>query len=116
MIPLVKSVNYPGLARSQFHAIAKRQFGRGFGGLVTFELGGKEACFRFMDSLKMIRKATNLNDNKTLILHPASTIFSDYPAEERERMHVTDGLVRLATGIEDTQDIIDDLAQGLEKV
>lgn len=113
--PKVKTVNYPGLPGSTGYAISRRQFGGKFGGLLTFELCSKEECFRFMDSLTMVRRATNLNDNKSLILHPASTIFADYPAEEREKMMVNERLLRLAVGIEDTDDIIQDLQQGLEK-
>ncbi|MDG5815177.1 aminotransferase class I/II-fold pyridoxal phosphate-dependent enzyme [Chitinispirillales bacterium ANBcel5] len=109
-------VNYSGLTSSPFHATALAQFGKRFGGLLTFELSSKEECFNLMDSLKMIKRATNLNDNKTLILHPASTIFCDYNAKEREEMLVNDRMIRLSVGIEDVQDIIDDLKQGLEKL
>ena len=112
----VRTVNYPGLPSSRFHTVALHQFKNGFGGLLTFELESKEECFRFMDSLSMIRRATNLNDNKTLILHPASTIFADYPPQERERMQVNERLIRLSVGIEDAQDIIDDIRQGLGQV
>ncbi len=112
----VVSVNYPGLEHSRWHATAASQFKRGFGGLVTFKLSDKEQSFVFMDSLKLIRKATNLNDNKTLIIHPASTIFADYSAQECEQMGISEGLIRLSVGIEDTDDLIDDLKQGLETV
>ena len=111
----VRSVNYPGLEASPFHAIAKEQFKGRFGGILTFELINKTECFRLMDSLTIIRRATNVNDNKTLILHPASTIFADYPAAQREKnMGVSDQLIRLSVGIEDVEDIINDLKQGLE--
>jgi len=109
-------VNYPGLERSPWHAVARAQFKRGFGGLLTFELGDKAACFAFMDRLKLIRKATNLNDNKSLIIHPASTIFAQFTAEQRARMGISDGLIRLSAGIEDTEDIIDDIRQALEAI
>jgi O-acetylhomoserine (thiol)-lyase len=112
----VLSVNYPGLATSRFHAVATCQFGNKFGGLLTFELNTKEECFKFMDALGMIRRATNLNDNKTLIIHPASTIFADYSVEERERMQVNERLIRLSVGIEDAEDILEDIKQGLDKI
>lgn len=112
----VKRVNYPGLESSRWYAIAARQFKRGFGGLLTFELESKEACFRMMDSLKIIRRATNLSDNKSLIIHPGSTIYADFSAEQRIKMDISDGLIRLSVGIEDIEDIIEDLAQGLEKI
>jgi O-acetylhomoserine (thiol)-lyase len=110
------AVNYPGLPSSRFHEVANRQFNGKFSGLLTFELNSKDECFRFMDSLAMIRRATNINDNKTLVLHPASTIFADYPAPERERMQVSERLLRLSVGIEDVEDIINDIQQGLDKV
>jgi O-acetylhomoserine (thiol)-lyase len=69
-----------------------------------------------MDNLAMVRRATNLNDNKSLVLHPASTIFADYTVEQRDRMQVNERLIRLSVGIEDAQDIIDDIQQGLEMV
>lgn len=103
----VKSVDYPGDA-SQFNNLG--------GGLLTFELESKEQCFRFINTLEMIRKATNLNDNKTLIIHPSSTIFCEYSDEEKEKMSVGEGLIRLAVGIEETEDIISDLKKGLEAI
>lgn len=108
-----KAVNYPGLPESPFHQTARHQFAERYGAILTFELPDKEACFRLMDALTIIRRATNLNDNKTLIIHPASTIFCDYSPRQRESMQVTDGLIRLAVGIEDVQDLIDDLEKGL---
>jgi len=110
----VLSVHYPGLKDSPFHELAKEQFCGRYGGLLTFSLENRERCFRLIDSLALIRRATNLNDNKTLALHPASTIFSEYPLSVREEMGVGEGLIRIAVGIEDTDDIINDLKQGLE--
>lgn len=107
-------VNYPGLVSSKHYQIAKKQFGDRFGSLLTFKLADRDACFRFMDRLKIIRRATNLNDNKTLIIHPASTIFCEYANEEKAAMDVGDSMVRVSVGIEDVDDIIDDLEQGFE--
>jgi O-acetylhomoserine (thiol)-lyase len=112
----VLTVNYPGLKSSRYHDIANRQFNGKFSGLLTFELNSKDECFRFMDNLVMIRRATNINDNKSLILHPASTIFVDYPAPQREQMQVNERLLRLSVGIEDLEDIITDIQQGLDKL
>ena len=92
------------------------QFGGNGGGLITFELETKEQCFAFIDSLKMIRKATNLNDNKTLIIHPSSTIYCEYSEEEKEAMGVSDGLIRLAVGIEEIEDITSDLEKGIAAI
>lgn len=108
-LPMVACVNYPGLSTSPHHAIAQAQFPRGCGGILTFELGSKDECFAFADALKLVRRATNINDNKTLILHPASTIFCEYSADQRVAMGVPDTLLRLSVGIEDTGDIIEDL-------
>jgi O-acetylhomoserine (thiol)-lyase len=112
----VVSVNYPGLQSSPFYTISSEQFNNKFGGIVTFELKNKDECFRFMDSLKIIRRATNLNDNKTLIIHPASTIFCEYSDDEKKEMKISDSILRLSVGIEDVEDIIDDIKQGLETI
>ncbi|MCP4604710.1 MAG: O-acetylhomoserine aminocarboxypropyltransferase/cysteine synthase [Proteobacteria bacterium] len=114
--PRVCSVNYPGLESSRFHTIAKEQFKDRFGALLTFDLGSKDECFRLMDSLKIVRRATNLNDNKTLVVHPASTIFCEYSSDELKDMSISENTIRLAVGIEDAEDIIDDLRKGLEQL
>ncbi len=112
----VIKVNYPGLAESSFHELARRQFNGGYGGVLSFELGSKEEAFRFINKLKLIRRATNINDNKTLIIHPASTIFSDCSPEEREQMDVSDTLIRLSVGIENVRDLINDISQALDNL
>lgn len=112
--PKVKKVNYPGLESSPYHDVATRIFGERCGALVTFELASKKECFAFLNKLKLLRRATNLNDNKTLALHPASTIFCEYAADLRREMGVPETLVRLSVGIEDVEDIIADIAQALE--
>lgn len=112
----VLRVDYPGLESSKYYNTAKKMFGDKFGGLLTFDLKDKNEAFKFMDSLKLIRRATNLNDNKSLIIHPASTIFSEYSEEEREEMGVRESLIRLSVGIEDTEDIIDDIKKALENI
>ncbi len=114
--PVVKSVQYPGLKSSRFHEIAVAQFKDKFGGLLTFELGNRDGCYRFMDNLRIIRRATNLNDNKTLVLHPASTIFCEFSEEQKKEMGVSDSMVRLAVGIEDSEDILEDIEQALEAI
>ena len=114
--PKVQEVNYPGLPNSEYHAVASRLFGKGYGGLVTFGLRDKEECFRFIDSLEIIRKATNLNDNKSLIIHPASTIFGEYPEEKRREMGVAENMLRLSVGIEDQEDLLKDIQKGLENI
>ncbi|MCF6335359.1 MAG: PLP-dependent transferase [Spirochaetales bacterium] len=112
----VLRVDYPGLEGSSYHAVSEEQFGNKFGGILTFDLKDKGSAFRFMDALKLIRRATNLNDNKTLIIHPASTIFSEYSEEECADMGVRETLIRLSAGIEESKDLIADIEQALEAV
>ena len=112
----IRGVNYPGLPTSQSHAVAARQFNGRFGGLVAFELEDREQCFRFIDSLGIIRNATNLNDNKSLIIHPASTIFSEYSVQERRDMGIADNMLRLSVGIEELEDLTDDIKNGIESI
>ena len=109
----VLSVNYPGLPGSEFHAVASAQFPRGHGGILTFDLESRAACFKLLDSLGLIKRSTNVNDNKTLILHPASTIFCEYPDETLSDLGVRQTMVRLSAGIEDIDDLKNDLERGL---
>jgi O-acetylhomoserine (thiol)-lyase len=110
----VVSVNYPGLPGSEFHQIASAQFDKGYGGILTFDLESREDCFELLDNLNLIKRATNVNDNKTLILHPASTIFCEYPDEVLSDIGVRQTMIRLSVGIEDFDDLRNDLERGLE--
>ena len=111
--PAVASVSYPGLASHPQHHIAKKQM-RGFGGMVSFELkDGLDAGARMMDRVKLCALATSLGDARTLISHPATTSHVVVSRAARLAQGVTDGLVRLSVGIEDVQDIVDDLTQAL---
>ena len=83
--------------------------------MLAFELKDKATCFAFLNKLNLIKRATNLGDNTTLVIHPASTIFANFSREEREAMGVPDRLIRLAVGIEDVQDLIEDIQQALEE-
>ena len=76
--------------------------------------GGKEACFRFMDALRLIDIANNLGDAKSMATHPATTTHMRVGAEERAKLGITDGTVRLSVGLEDVADLIDDLAEALD--
>jgi methionine-gamma-lyase len=112
--PAVAQVSYPGLASHPQHPIAKKQM-RGFGGMVSFELkGGLEAGARMMNRVKLCALATSLGDARTLISHPATTSHVVVSREARLKQGVTDGLVRLSVGIEDVEDIIEDLTQALQ--
>ncbi len=111
--PRIKTVHYPGLPSSPFFQVATEQFGKEPCSLLTFDLGSKEECFRFMNHLKVIRRSTNLQDNKTLIIHPSSTIFVEYPENQKSSMGLRDTMIRLSVGIEDVEDLIGDLDQAL---
>lgn len=112
-LPQVKRVDYPGLKNSPFYELALKQFAGVPGSVMTFDLEDQAACFAFMDRLKIIRRATNLNDNKSLIIHPYSTIYCDIPAEERLKMNIRPGMMRLSVGIEGAEDLIADIEQAL---
>lgn len=112
----VKAVHYPGLASSPFHEIACQQFNKKFGGILTFDLDSSDQCFSLMNSLRLIRRATNINDNKSLILHPASTIFAEYSETEQRDMAIRPTMLRLSVGIEDQEDILEDLQRGLDSL
>jgi O-acetylhomoserine (thiol)-lyase len=102
----VVAVNYSGIATSPYYCTAKRRFPRG-------ALASREQCFVFQDALKLVRRAPNINENKTLVLHPASTICCGYTMEEKFAMGVSESMLRLAVGIEDVEDIIEHLERGL---
>lgn len=112
--PKVKEVNYPGLTSSAGYQLVSKQFDGIPGTIMTFSLTDQQACFDFMDKLQIIRRATNLNDNKTLIIHPYSTIYSEFTVEQRQSMHVPPNMMRLSVGIELADDIISDIKQALE--
>ena len=111
--PSVRRVDYPGLRSSLFHDIAVAQFGEKPCSLLTFDLESKERCYSFMNRLEVIRRATNLQDNKTLIIHPHSTIFAEYTEEEKKSMGLRDTMIRLSVGIEEVEDLIDDMGNAL---
>lgn len=110
----ISTVNYPGLESSDVFKLTRRQFINGAGGILTFDLNTQEDCFEFINALKIIRRATNLNDNKTLIIHPASTIFSEFDKEKRTELGIRDTMIRLSVGIEDLEDLKFDIKQALE--
>jgi len=110
----VSRVLYPFRADHPQQKLAMAQMSSG-GTLVTFDLkGGKEACFRFMDAMRLIDISNNLGDSKSLATHPATTTHMRVGAEERARLGITDGTVRLSVGLEDVADIIDDLSEALD--
>jgi cystathionine gamma-lyase len=112
--PKVKSVTYPGLENHPGHAVARQQMSA-YSGMITFELtGGLEAGRTLMNSVRLCALAESLGAVETMITHPATMTHVDVPADERRARGLTDSVVRLSVGIEDPQDIIDDLAMALK--
>lgn len=114
--PAVRHVAYPGLPAHPEHALSSRMFRGGFGGIVSFELGGGAEAAAFVKSLAMCRFAPSLGDVATTVSHPAKTSHRQVPVERREAMGIGEGLIRLSVGIEDVADIIGDISQALERV
>lgn len=110
-LPQVKKVHYPGMESSPFHEISKQQFGKYPGAILTFDFATRAECFAFLNKLALIKRATNVYDNKTLIIHPASTIYCDLSREIRESLDVQDTTLRLSVGIEDVEDLKNDILQ-----
>jgi cystathionine beta-lyase/cystathionine gamma-synthase len=108
----VKKVYYPGLASHPQHRLALKQM-KNFGGMISFDLGSLSAAKAFLKHLKVCTLAESLGGVETLISHPATMTHASIPAEERRRIGITDGLVRLSVGLEDVEDLITDLKQGL---
>lgn len=114
--PAVSRVWYPARSDHPHHALAMSQMSAG-GTLVAFELaGGKAAAFRAMNAFRLIAVSNNLGDAKSLVTHPATTTHMRIGADERARLGITDGVVRLSVGLEDVADLTDDLSQALDRL
>jgi cystathionine beta-lyase/cystathionine gamma-synthase len=113
--PKVLRVHYPGLPSHPQHELAGKQM-KGFGGMLSFETGSLENARTVLKSVRLCSLAESLGGVETLISHPASMTHASVPAEERARIGITDGLVRISVGIEDSEDLIADLKQALEKI
>lgn len=112
-LPKVVKANYTKLASSPYKEISDKLFTGNPGAMLTFSLESKEACYAFMDKLQIIRRATNLFDNKTLIIHPESTIYGTFTPEMKKVMGIEDNLMRLSVGLEDVEDLKSDIIQAL---
>ena len=114
--PQVARVFYPGLASHPQRDLAERQMD-GFGGMIALELaGGLRAGIAFMDALRLCTRAVSLGDAETLVQHPASMTHATYSEQERAEHGITDGLIRLSVGLEDYEDIRDDLLASLSSI
>ncbi|MDZ5470896.1 bifunctional cystathionine gamma-lyase/homocysteine desulfhydrase (plasmid) [Bacillus sp. 31A1R] len=111
--PAVEKIYYPGLETHPNHAIAKKQ-GGGFGGMVSFDVGSQENADKLLSKLKYFTLAESLGAVESLISVPARMTHASIPAERRAELGITDGLVRISVGLEDAEDLIEDLKQGLE--
>ncbi len=111
----IVKVGYTKLESSQYKQISDKLFTGNPGAMLTFSLGSREACFKFMDRLQIIRRATNLFDNKTLIIHPESTIYGSFSPEIKKIMGIKDNLMRLSVGLEDIDDLQSDILQALSQ-
>ena len=110
--PGVQKVYYPGLVSHPQHELAKRQQ-TGFGGMVAFETGSLDNARKVLEGVKLCTLGESLGGVETLISHPATMTHASVPAEKRESLGITEGLVRISVGIEDIEDIIEDLDQAL---
>ncbi|MCO4845892.1 MAG: O-acetylhomoserine aminocarboxypropyltransferase/cysteine synthase [Sulfurovum sp.] len=111
--PKVGKVNYPGLKSDANYALGQKYFKGGHSGLLSFEVADKETAQKVADSTEIFSLVVNIGDSKSIITHPASTTHQQLSAQELIEAGVPGGLVRLSVGIEDTQDLIDDLAKAL---
>jgi cystathionine beta-lyase/cystathionine gamma-synthase len=113
--PKVRRVYYPGLPSHPQHALAAAQM-RGFGGMLAFDLGSLEAARTLLGSVRLLALAESLGGVESLISHPATMTHASVPAEHRNALGITDGLVRISSGLEDLDDLKDDLTQALGRV
>ena len=113
--PAARKVYYPGLKSHPQYELARRQMS-GFGGMISFETGSLENASRLLESVRLCTLGESLGGVETLISHPATMTHAAVPEIERNRLGITDGLVRISVGIEDAEDIISDLDQALNKI
>lgn len=112
----VVAVNYPGLNDNPYHHLAKQQFGGKYGGILTIRAGSKEKAFHVINNLRYAFNLANIGDSRTLVIHPASTIYAANSRAEKEGAGVYEDLIRISVGLEDIDDLIEDFLQALGKV
>ncbi|GHT10559.1 O-acetylhomoserine sulfhydrylase [Bacteroidia bacterium] len=110
----IETVNYTGLPGNKFYNLSTAQFGKYPGAMFTFDLPSRKACFEFMNRLKFIKRATNLFDNKTLAIHPESTIYGTFSPADKEKMNVSPKTIRLSVGLEEADRLLEDIRQALQ--
>lgn len=112
-VPEIKKVNYTGLPDNPFYEVAKRQYGETSGAMITIDLEDKASALRFINNLKVVHRASNLFDNRSLAIHTASTIFGTFSGSQRKAMDVYDTTIRLSIGLEHVDDIYNDIVQAV---
>ncbi|MDR2804090.1 MAG: aminotransferase class V-fold PLP-dependent enzyme [Dysgonamonadaceae bacterium] len=112
-VPAIHQVNYTALSDNPFYRISVEQFGEYAGAMLTFSLKDQAACFAFVNRVQLIRRATNLFDNKSLIIHPLSTIYGTLSDEYKKMVEVPANMLRLSVGLEDLEDLKSDIVQAL---
>ena len=112
-VPQIKKVGYIGLESNPFHQLAQSQFGPSGGAMITVDLESEQKCYDFLNSLQLILRATSLFGNKSLAIHPCSTIFVNFTPEQKAAMDVLPTTSRLSVGLEDVDDIFEDIVQAL---
>ncbi len=113
--PKVKKIYYPGLPDHPQHALARRQM-HGFGSMISFELGSKENAAKFLNRVRLCSLGESLGGVETLISHPETMTHASVPVEQRKRLGISPGLVRISVGIEDVEDLIADLENAFEGI
>ncbi|MGN0385281.1 MAG: O-acetylhomoserine aminocarboxypropyltransferase/cysteine synthase family protein [Lachnospiraceae bacterium] len=109
-------VNYPGLASSKWHDIAKKQLVNGYGAILTLRVGSKEKAFSLIDNLTIPYTLSNIGDTKSIVIHPSSTISAHSSDKEKEDAGVYEDLIRVSVGIEDIEDLMEDFEQAIAKL
>lgn len=113
-VPEIKRVNYPGLPDNPFYEIAQKQYGKTAGAMLTIDLEDKAHALQFINKLKVIHRASNLFDNRSLAIHTASTIFGPFSGSQRKAMDVYDTTIRLSIGLENVDDLYEDIVQAVK--
>ncbi len=114
--PKIKNTNYPGLTNSGWNPIALKQFNGYFGAILTIRVGSKENAFTIINNLKYAVNASNIGDTRTLVIHPASTIYINSSEDEKVSAGVFDDLIRISVGLEDIEDLIADFKNAISKI
>ena len=113
-LPEIEHINYCSLPDNPYFEISRKQFGNRSGAMFTIDLSSRETCFRFLNKLKLIKRATNLFDNKSLAIHPSSTIYGNFSNEQKIQMNVSDKTIRFSVGLENTEELFEDIKHALK--